>query len=214
MPSRIIASVHSWQAREAGNYVRGVVFGSNGAPQTGYGVQFSVVGPGIEPALERPDLTGPHPGYEDWAPGYYSTILHVPGVVERVFWLWLVHPDTGERLSDVAVIDNTQGSQHGKSQCVCDWFVTAVPGPDPEPDPGPDPTPTGNLVHDLRNAAWTHLGIPYNPTAAFTLFARRYKQGNPVTPEFDCAGYRAQGFQGGIIVAPIGHYDNINVIPW
>ena len=211
MNAQLTASVHSWTTQEAGNYVRGVVLGSDEVPQSGYGVQFSAVGPGVDPALEHPDITGPHPGYADWPPGYYSTILHIPGVVQHVFWLLLVNPDTGQRLSDVAIIDNTQGPGQGKSQCVCDWSTQES---DPDPDPVPDPPPSGDPLADIRNAAWRKIGIPYNPNAAFPLFARRYKQGNPVTREFDVAGYRAQGFQGGIILAPIGNYDNINWIPW
>jgi hypothetical protein len=209
MTTKIIASVHSWEPQASGNFVRGVVYGLDGTPQNGYGVTFSAVGPNGPEALERPDITGPHPDYEDWPDGYYSTILHVPVAIEAPFWMWLMHPETGERLSDVAIIDNTQDELRGMSQCVCDWWTIEA-----EPPPPPPPPPPADPLLAIRNAAWNQLGIPYNPAAAFPTYARAHGLGNPVTTEFDIEGYRAQGYQGGILMCAIGQWDKIGVVPW
>ena len=66
----------------------------------------------------------------------------------------------------------------------------------------------------IRRAAWQALGIPYNPDAAFPRYAREHDLGNPVTREVDVAGYRLQGYAGGIVYARIGDWDNIREIPW
>jgi hypothetical protein len=73
---------------------------------------------------------------------------------------------------------------------------------------------TPEIAAQIRNSAWNKLGIPYNPTAAFGTKARALKLGNPVTPEMDVAGWRLQGFAGGILACVIGDWANIQMIAW
>ena len=157
MPNNpITASVHSWEAQASGNFVRGKVFGLDGAPQNGYGVVFSGVGPDQDWACENYDLTGPHEGYPDWQAGYYSTILHIPSPLEVRFWLWLVDPATGSRLSDVAILDNTLPELRGLSQCVCDWFVKPT---------DPPPVPPATSTHfSQRDPRWSLDILGTSPT--------------------------------------------------
>lgn len=91
------------------------------------------------------------------------------------------------------------------------------PGAGPEPPaagPPASPGPSASVIQALRNAAWSQLGIPYNPEAAFAKYARQHGMGNPVTTEFDISGYRAQGFTGGIVYAKTGDWANIQVLVW
>jgi hypothetical protein len=88
------------------------------------------------------------------------------------------------------------------------------PGTIPTPTPTPTPGPSAATIQAIRNAAWTQLGIPYNPEAAFAKYARTNKLGDPVTTEFDISGYRAQGFAGGIVFAKIGEWANIQTLAW
>lgn len=66
----------------------------------------------------------------------------------------------------------------------------------------------------IRNAAWQALGIPFNPDAAFPRYAREHNLGNPVTREVDVAGYRLQGYSGGIVYARVGDWANVKHISW
>ncbi len=66
----------------------------------------------------------------------------------------------------------------------------------------------------IRDIAWKALGIPYNPNAAFPRYAREHNLGNPVTREVDVAGYRLQGYAGGIVYARVGDWSNVRHIPW
>jgi N-acetyl-anhydromuramyl-L-alanine amidase AmpD len=75
-----------------------------------------------------------------------------------------------------------------------------------------------DVAHALRQAAWSSGGIPYDPAAPFTAYARAHNLGNPETPEFDFsfAGqtYRGQGFGKAIVYAPVGEWEHIKEVPW
>jgi hypothetical protein len=86
--------------------------------------------------------------------------------------------------------------------------------PQPPVSTPPATGPSATAIQAIRNAAWSQLGIPYNPDAAFAKFARQQGMGNPVTTEFDISGYRAQGFTGGILYAKIGDWANIQILAW
>jgi hypothetical protein len=63
--------------------------------------------------------------------------------------------------------------------------------------------PEANLPDDVvREAAWNAAGIPYNPEAAFSRYAREHELGTPQTDEFDFSykgvNYRGQGFSQGL----------------
>lgn len=67
---------------------------------------------------------------------------------------------------------------------------------------------------DVRNAAWNLAGIPYNPDSAFVKEARIRGLGYPITPEFDRNGFRAQGYEEGILICKIGDWANMELVEW
>jgi hypothetical protein len=91
----------------------------------------------------------------------------------------------------------------------------AEPEPEPEPDPEPDPEPGEITDEDIRRAAWDYWDVPYNPDAAFPVYAREHGLGVPLTHEFDLNDtIRAQGYAGGIVYATIGDWANIHELEW
>ena len=144
----------------------------------------------------EPVIVGPHAGYPNWNPGFYSIPLE-PKVGQ-----WEVAAEDRFRgIQSPWVAFNTVGTQ------VHIDFEWAPVGAQPQPQPSVP-------VEAIRNEAWRSLGIAYNPEAAFSRYARAQKLGNPVTGEFDASGYRAQGFAGGIVYAKIGDWGNIESIVW
>lgn len=84
-----------------------------------------------------------------------------------------------------------------------------------EPEPGPDPEPGEITDEDIRRAAWDYWDVPYNPDAAFPVYARAHGLGVPLTHEFDLNDtVRAQGYAGGIVYATIGDWANIHKLEW
>jgi hypothetical protein len=69
-------------------------------------------------------------------------------------------------------------------------------------------------LEDVRRGAWDQLGVRFNPGSAFARCAREHGLGGPLTNEFDLAGYRAQGFVNGIVLAPIDQWQAIQHIGW
>ncbi|MBC7225561.1 MAG: hypothetical protein H5T59_15005, partial [Anaerolineae bacterium] len=57
-------------------YIYGTVY-QNHQPYNGARVVFSWVPDGEW--VTQPAISGPHPGYPDWAPGYYSHIVQAGG---------------------------------------------------------------------------------------------------------------------------------------
>ena len=79
--------------------------------------------------------------------------------------------------------------------------------------------PEANLPDDVvREAAWNAAGIPYNPEAAFSRYAREHELGTPQTEEFDFSykgvNYRGQGFSQGIVYTRVGDWANIREMTW
>ena len=66
----------------------------------------------------------------------------------------------------------------------------------------------------IREQAWNQHGIPYNPEAALSVYARANNLGVPMTQEFDVGEYRVQGYAGGIVYVIIGHWDQIAHLSW
>ena len=144
----------------------------------------------------EPVIVGPHAGYPNWNPGFYSIPLE---------------PKVGQW--EVAAEDRFRGIWSP-------WVAFDTAGTQVHLDfqwtpAGAQPQPQSSVpVEAIRNEAWRSLGIAYNPEAAFSRYARAQKLGNPVTGEFDASGYRAQGFAGGIVYAKIGDWGNIESIVW
>jgi hypothetical protein len=146
-------------------------------------------------------VTGPHPGYENWTQGYWS---FTPAQLNGKWELRALDDFRGIVSPWVLVeLDSFHGRQ---AQMVFEWRPVAA-------QPEPEPTPT-DPAQAIRNAAWQQLGIPYNPDAALTKYAREHGLGNPVTAEDDTEGWRWQGFMGGIVRCPIGQWNKVEVLPW
>ncbi len=79
--------------------------------------------------------------------------------------------------------------------------------------------PEANLPDNvIREAAWNAAGIPFNPEAAFSRYAREHELGTPQTDEFDFSykgvNYRGQGFNRAILYARVGDWGNIKEMSW
>ena len=79
--------------------------------------------------------------------------------------------------------------------------------------------PATNLPENVvREAAWNAAGIPFNPEAAFSRYAREHELGTPQTDEFDFSykgvNYRGQGFSQAIVFAKVGDWENIGEMRW
>ncbi len=57
-------------------------------------------------------------------------------------------------------------------------------------------------------------GIDYDPTAPFPPFARAHELGIPLTQELEYAGYRLQGYAGGIVYAPADDPTALQILAW
>ena len=108
-----------------------------------------------------------------------------------------------------------------------------VPLPDtvnmerPEDDPdvivvwseteGTEPEPP-DVCDSARQVAWRAMGIPRNPDAALTKYAREKGLGAPLTTEFDFqhggTAYRGQGYALGIVFCEAGRWDTVWVALW
>jgi len=118
--------------------------------------------------------------------------------------------------ADVVVGGGLPNNQH------VSWFAvwqaerrTGDDGPI-EPDPiATDPIATGPVSFEaLRAAIWQARGIPLVNGSALLVYARQQQLGAPLTSEMDVAGYRLQGFAGGIVFAPIGKWDQVSHMAW
>lgn len=95
-----IALVQGCRPQEAGNWFDGTVY-KNRQPVNGARVVFSYAADG--PAVTAPAISGPHPGYEGWAPGYYSHVIRAPGGGPAAgnWFVWIVN-EQGGRISEIA----------------------------------------------------------------------------------------------------------------
>jgi len=82
--------------------------------------------------------------------------------------------------------------------------------------PDAPPEPSEPLDERIRNAAWQLRGIPYNPDAAFSAYAREHGLGAPLTVEAygQVDGYALQAFVGGIVYAKVGDWANVTHTAW
>jgi len=98
-----------------------------------------------------------------------------------------------------------------------DWKATQCPGDGWGPDglgDEPLPLPSGGTEDAIRAAAWSEVGIEYNPNSDLVLWAARHDLGRPVTPEFDVPGFRGQGYDGGIVYTRKQRGGEVDVIDW
>lgn len=66
----------------------------------------------------------------------------------------------------------------------------------------------------VRQSAWGKLGLGGSSNSDLAAYARANKLGMPVTEEYNSAGYRAQGFQFGIVYQDPANPSDIRHMPW
>ncbi|MCB0115495.1 MAG: hypothetical protein R2873_25055 [Caldilineaceae bacterium] len=66
----------------------------------------------------------------------------------------------------------------------------------------------------IRQEAWRQVGVAFNRDSSFANYARVHGLGAPLTNEYDIGNFRAQGFVGGIVYAPIGQWHLIQHVAW
>jgi len=96
-----------------------------------------------------------------------------------------------------------------------DWPYRVDPAPllgltDASAPPSDSPEP----LELIRNAGWNAAGVPYNPAAAFTKYARAKGLGAALGPETDVGEYRVQPFRDKILYARIGHWDDVRELDY
>jgi hypothetical protein len=207
---KIVPTVRDCQPQEGGNWFDGYVRDAQGDPVDEMRIVFSWKSDGEWSV--PPQISGPHQGYEGWAQGYYSHVIHTGQPKAADWYIWIID-EAGERISEVAKV-HTDGPGGSCNQFAVDWKMSVTVTPPAAPPPTPPPGPSASVVQAIRNVAWNQLGIPYNPEASFAKYAREHTLGNPVTTEFEISGYRAQGFTGGILCAKVGDWTDIQVLTW
>lgn len=111
-----IAIASKCERQPAGNWFEGRTY-INGKPMSGYKVVFSYAYDG--PWVTEPVISGPHQGYPNWDPGYYSHIIHASGPAAGNWYVWIVN-DAGERISEIGQWTST-GPGEGCNQAVVDF---------------------------------------------------------------------------------------------
>jgi hypothetical protein len=125
---KVVASVHSYEPQESGNFYRGKVT-LDGLPLNGARVVYSWQ-PDGEWATQ-PVITGPHTGYPGWQDGYYSHVVRTGAPVKADWYTWLVN-ESGERISPIAEL-HFDGPHGSANQAVVDWIITSIHDPEPQP---------------------------------------------------------------------------------
>lgn len=111
-----VAVVGSCLRQPAGSWFEGAVY-KGGQPANGYRVVFSYAADG--PWATEPAISGPHPGYDNWNPGFYSHIVSAAGPVAGNWYVWIVDAN-GARISEIANWQST-GPGDGCNQAVVDF---------------------------------------------------------------------------------------------
>jgi len=111
-----IALVQRCDRQPAGNWFGGTVY-KGGKPVNGYRVVFSYAPDG--PWVTQPQISGPHEGYWDWAPGYYSHIINASQPKAGDWYVWIVDAN-GNRISEIAHWHST-GPGEGCNMAVVDF---------------------------------------------------------------------------------------------
>ncbi|MCP4168518.1 MAG: SH3 domain-containing protein [Chloroflexi bacterium] len=111
-----IAIVQQCRRQEGGNWFEGTVY-KGGTPVNGYRVAFSYAPDG--PWVVDPQISGPHEGYNNWNPGYYSHIINAAGPKAGSWYVWIVN-EGGARISEMANFQTT-GPGKGCNEAVVDF---------------------------------------------------------------------------------------------
>lgn len=111
-----IVVVSKCDRQPAGNWFEGTTY-IGGQPANGYKVVFSY-GPDAPP-ITAPVISGPHPGYPGWKPGYYSHIINATGPKAGDWYVWVVD-DAGVRISEIGKWTST-GPGEACNQAIVDF---------------------------------------------------------------------------------------------
>ncbi len=90
----------------------------------------------------------------------------------------------------------------------------------PDPETAPPLTSAGAnavpalLAEAMRTAAWSRLGVEYQPGSLVAEYARQMNLGAPLTQLFETAGHLVQGYYGGIVFAPVATPERIAHVTW
>ncbi|GAB4563896.1 MAG: hypothetical protein Kow0047_13190 [Anaerolineae bacterium] len=93
-------------------YVNGTVY-RNHQPFNGARVVYSYEPDG--PWVTAPVISGPHTGYPNWAPGFYSHIIGANGPRGGEWYFWIVD-ESGKRISAIAHLHTDSTAGDGKCQ--------------------------------------------------------------------------------------------------
>jgi hypothetical protein len=97
-----------------------------------------------------------------------------------------------------------------------DTFIPTVPKLVVPAATEPRPCSEANALwlHRFREAAWNRLGLELPVDSILASYARRNQLGSPLTQEFEVSGHRVQGYNGAIVIMPIGQAQRISHVPW
>lgn len=111
-----VVVVSKCERQPAGNWFEGTTY-IGGQPANGYKVVFSYAADAAP--ITAPVISGPHPGYPGWKPGYYSHIISASGPRSGDWYVWIVD-DAGIRISEIGKWTST-GPGEGCNQAVVDF---------------------------------------------------------------------------------------------
>lgn len=111
-----IVVVSRCERQPAGNWFEGTTY-IGAQPANGYKVVFSYAPDA--PPITAPVISGPHPGYDGWKPGYYSHIINASNPKAGDWYVWIVD-DSGNRISEIGKWTST-GPGEGCNQAVVDF---------------------------------------------------------------------------------------------
>lgn len=92
-------------------------------------------------------------------------------------------------------------------------YLPTVPSAETE-RAAPPAEADATVITALRQGAWSRVGIELQPSSPLAAYARREGLGRPVTQEFETSGYRVQGFQNGIVYAPVNDPQRVTHADW
>jgi hypothetical protein len=113
----------------------------------------------------------------------------------------------------------TSGGTSGGDKDDFNIFFPSIQSSRPRPAAAAAPAqaevPDGSGQGDaVRQSAWGKLGLSGSSNSDLAAYARTNKLGMPVTEEYSSAGYRAQGFQFGIVYQDPANPSDIRDMPW
>jgi hypothetical protein len=165
----------------------------------------------VYPIVDKPD-NEPGTNYVLWPKDIVWAEV-ADGQSDRMVGVHTQHPDEDvEHPTEWGHPGNTVShhSFYGRwKKAIAGAVVPPVVVPPVQPPSNNPPT-----SEEIRRATWDAWDVPYNPDAAFPVYARAHGLGVPLTHEFDLTTVRVQGYAGGIVYCEIGQWEKVNHIAW